>query len=105
MENETFKDVQNFIEEQQAKVQYTPAYIHRTNIADRSCCTCKNHFTSVRAGAPPSFCMANWCKITEQCDITLNMMLPCTLNPCLSSFEAMEGMYCFDAIPHGPSWN
>ena len=40
--------------------------------------------------------------MTEQCDITLNMMRPCTLNPLLSAFEAMEGMYSFDATPMAP---
>ena len=29
--------------------------------------------------------MTNWFKITEQCDITLNMMRTCTLNPNLSA--------------------
>ena len=34
MDNETFKEVENFIAEHQAKVQFTPADIHRTNIAE-----------------------------------------------------------------------
>ena len=102
MDNETSKDVENFIEEQKSKVQYTPSDIHCTNIAERSCRTWKNHFTAVRSGAPPSFCMENWCKMIEQCRITLNMMLPCTLNPHLSAFEAMEGIYSFDATPMTP---
>ena len=66
MYNETLKDVENFIEEHQAKVQYTPADIHRTNIDEQCCRTWKNHFTSVRSGSPPSFCMENLCKIIEQ---------------------------------------
>ena len=74
IENETSKDVESFIAEQQSKVQYTPDDIHRTNITKRCCCMWKNHSTAVRAGAPPSFCMVNWCKMTEQCDITLKMM-------------------------------
>ena len=64
--------------------------------------TWKNHFTAVRSGAPPSFRMANWFKMTEHWDITLNMMRPCTLNPRLSAFKSMEGMYCFDATPMTP---
>ena len=34
MDNETLKDVENFIEDHQAKVQYTPANIHRTTISE-----------------------------------------------------------------------
>ena len=40
--------------------------------------------------------------MTEQCDITLNMMRPCTTNPLLSAFEAMEGTYSFDATHMTP---
>ena len=102
LDNETSKDVEAFIAEQQAAIQYTAADMHRTNLAERAVRTWKNHFTAMRAGTPPSFKMANWCKMLEQADITLNMMRPCTLNPNLSAFEAMEGMYSFDATPMAP---
>ena len=46
--------------------------------------------------------MANWCRMTEQCNITLNMMRLCTINPKLLAFEAMEGTYLFDATPMAP---
>jgi hypothetical protein len=102
LDNETSHDVESFITEQQAKIQYTPADMHRTNLAERAVRTWKNHFAATRAGTPSSFKMTNWCKMLEQCDITLNMMRPCTLNPLLSAFEAMEGMYSFDATPMAP---
>ena len=56
----------------------------------------------MRAGAPPSFRMANWCRMTDQCDINLNMMRPCKLNPRLSVFKAMEGMFSFDTTAMSP---
>ena len=34
MDNETSKDVENFIADQKSKVQYTPVDIHRTNISE-----------------------------------------------------------------------
>ena len=55
MDNKTSKDVENFIEEHKAKVQYTPVDINRNNISEQCCCTRKNYFTAVRAGAPPFF--------------------------------------------------
>ena len=102
LDNETSQEVEEFIAEQQSKIQYTSADMHRTNLAERAVRTWKNHFTATRAGTPPSFRMSNWCKMTEQCDITLNMMRPCTTNPLLSAFEAMEGSYSFDATPMAP---
>ena len=101
MDNETSKEVDNFIVEQQAKFHYTLAGIHHTKISKKGL-TWKNNFTAIRAGAPPFFRMENWCKMTEQCDINLNMMRLCTLNPRLSALEATEGMYSFDATTMAP---
>jgi hypothetical protein len=49
-----------------------------------------------------SYPIVNWCQLTEQCNLTLNMMRPCRQNPALSAFEAMEGLYSFDATPMAP---
>eukprot|EP00970_Alexandrium_tamarense_P007123 scaffold1237_cov194-Alexandrium_tamarense.AAC.1 len=102
LDNETSKDVEDFIVEQNAKHQYTPPDIHRTNIAERMIRTWKNHMCAVRAGTPKTYRLSNWCKDLEQVDMTLNMMRPCTQNPNLSAYEAMEGMFSFDATPMAP---
>lgn len=102
LDNETSKDVEDFIAEQNAKHQYTPPDIHRTNIAERMIRTWKNHMCAVRAGTPKTYRLSNWCKDLEQVDITINMMRPCTQNPNLSAYEAMEGMFSFDATPMAP---
>ena len=41
------KDAEGFITEQQAKVQYMPVDIHRTNISERCIRKWKNHFTAM----------------------------------------------------------
>jgi hypothetical protein len=102
LDNETSKDVEDFIVEQNAQYQYTPPDIHRTNIAERMIRTWKNHMCAIRAGTPKTHRLSNWCKDLEQVDITLNMMRPCTQNPNLSAYEAMEGMFSFDATPMAP---
>ena len=53
-------------------------------------------------GVATNYPLSNWCKGTEQADITLNMMRPCLHNPALSAHEAMEGMFSFDATPMAP---
>ena len=102
IENENSNDVEAFISKQQALVQYLPVDNHRTNIAERSIRTWKCHFGSMRAGTPPTFPLANWCRMMEQCDIVLNMLRPCTINPLVSAFDVMEGHYSFDATPMAP---
>jgi hypothetical protein len=76
--------------------------MHRTNPAERAVRMWKNHFTAGIAGIPPSFPIANWCHLTTQSNMTLNMLCPCWLNPCLLTHEAMDGSFLFDAMPLAP---
>ena len=46
MDNKTPRNVKDFTTEQSAKHQYTPADMHRTNIAERCVRTWKNHFSA-----------------------------------------------------------
>jgi hypothetical protein len=48
------------------------------------------------------FPIANWCRHTNQCDYTVNMLRPCHQNPALSAFKSMEGSFSFDATPMAP---
>ncbi len=68
----------------------------------RNTCTWKNHFLAGIAGLPKSFPIANWCRLTKQCDATLNMLRPCRQNPLLSAHKALEGTFSFDATPMAP---
>ena len=38
----------------------------------------------------------------EKCNITLDMMRPCTTNPNIPDFESMEGIYSLEATPMSP---
>ena len=102
MDNETSHEVEKFIQGQQTRIQYTPPDMHRTNPAERAIRTWKNHFLAGIAGLPKSFPIANWCRLTKQCDTTLNMLRPCRQNPLLSAHEALEGSFSFDATPMAP---
>jgi hypothetical protein len=93
VDNETSHDFKAFIAADQVKIQYTP------NPAKCAVRMWKNHFTAGIAGIPSLFLIANWCQLTPQNDMTLNMMRPCCLNPLLSAHKAMEGLFLFDATP------
>jgi hypothetical protein len=58
MDNETSKDVEDFIKSQQLALQYTPPDIHCTSSAKRAIRTWKNHFTAGIASLPKSFLIA-----------------------------------------------
>jgi hypothetical protein len=102
MDNETLHEVEKFIQAQQTRIQYTLPDMHRTNLAERAIRTWKNHFLTGIAGLPKSFPIVNWCRLTKQCDATLNMLRPCHQNPLLLAHEALEGTFSFDATPMAP---
>ena len=102
MDNETSHDVKTFVASQNTNLQYTPPDMHRTNSAERAIRTWNYHFSAGLASLPTSFPIANWCRLTNQCDYTINMLRPCWQNPLLSAFEAMEGSFSFDATPMAP---
>ena len=52
LDNETFTDVEEFITAQQAKYQYTPPDMHRSNAADKGVQIYKNHLTAGIASLP-----------------------------------------------------
>jgi hypothetical protein len=74
MDNETSKDVEDFIKSQQTTLQYTPPNIHCTNSAKRAIRMWKNHFTAGIASLPKSFPVANWCCLMKQCNYIVNML-------------------------------
>jgi hypothetical protein len=103
MNSKISKDVEEYIQSQQTTLQYIPPDIHCTNSAERAIQTWKNHFIArIASLLPKSFPIANWCHLTNQCDYTVNMLLPCHHNPSLLPFEAMEGSFYFNAAPMVP---
>jgi hypothetical protein len=102
MDNETSKDVKEFINSQHTTLQYMPPDIHCTNSAERAIRTWKYHFSAGIASLPKSFPIDIWCRLTNQCDYTINMLHPCCQNPLLSAFEAMEESFSFDTMPMAP---
>jgi hypothetical protein len=99
LDKETSHNVEAFIAAEQVKIQYMPPDMHCTNPAKGAVRTWKNHFTAGITGILPLFTIANWCQLTPQSNMTLNMMRPCRLNPLLSAHKEMEGSFLFDAMP------
>jgi hypothetical protein len=102
MDNKTSHKVKQFIQGQQTRLQYTPLDMYCTNLVERAIGTWKNHFLASIAGLLKSFPIANWCRLTKQCDATLNMLYPCCQNTLLSAHETLEGSFSFDATPMAP---
>ncbi len=91
-----------FVTTEQTCIQYTPPDIHRPNPAKHAIRTWKNHFLTRMVGLPKSFPSTNWCRLTMQCNATLNMLCLHHQNPLLLAHKALKGSFSFDATPTAP---
>jgi hypothetical protein len=62
----------------------------------------ENHFLAGMVDLPKSFSKANWCRLTPQCDATLNMLHACWKNPLLLAHKVLKGLFSFNATPMAP---
>ena len=101
LDNETSHKVEEFIASQNTNLQYVPPDMHRSNAAEKVVQIWKNHFIAGLASLP-ALPLANWCRLTLQADITLNMLRPCRGNPALSAHEGLDGAFHFDFTSMAP---
>ena len=102
LDNETSKDVEDFVAAQQAAIQYTPPDMHYTNPAERGLQTWKSCKKSSLVSLPKGFPITLWCRQCPQVDLAVNIVRKCRQNPLLSAWAAMMGEYHFDATPIVP---
>jgi hypothetical protein len=102
LDNESSRDLKEWISEQQTKLQFTPPDMHRTNAAEKAIQTWKNHFLSGLASLPAEFPIAHWCQLIPQANITLNLLRASRMNLALSTQAAMHRCYQFEVTPMAP---
>ena len=103
MDNETSKDVEDFIASQKTSQKYTPPDMYRKNPAERALQTYKSCIKSTIASLTPTFPISLWCKLLPQINLSVNIFRKCRQNPLLSAWAAMEGKYHFDSTPIAPA--
>ena len=89
MDNETPKDVEDFIASQNTQQQYTRPDFHRTNPAERALQTYKSCVKSTMASLPPTFPIVYWWRFLSQIDFSVKIVRKCRQNPLLSAWAAM----------------
>lgn len=102
MDNESSHEVEQFIEQQGARIQYTPPDMHRTNPAERCIQTWKAAMKSTLALLPSTFLIGFWCRLIPQVNLSVNLLRPCRQNPKLSAWAAMQGEFHFGAMSIAP---
>ena len=103
LDNEISYEFKVALQKQKVDFQLVPPHIDQRNAAERAICTFKNHFLSVLATADPEFPVAEWDRLLPQAKLTLNLLRPCRLNPRLSSYAYLFGMFDFNKTPLAPA--
>ena len=102
MDNETSSALKTFLHDKEATYQLVPPDQHRRNAAERAIRTFKNHFVAGLNSTDPNFPMRHWDRLIHQANITLNLLRSSRINPKLSAYAQVFGLFDFNATPMAP---
>lgn len=99
LDNEASKVLVHAIETKNLRDQLSSPYLHRMNPAERAVQSWKNNFISNLHGTDSTFPAHQWDRIIPQCEMTLNMLRRSRINPKLSAYHQMFGLYDYYSQP------
>jgi hypothetical protein len=102
LDNEASRALCDEMTKQGVDYQLTPAGLHRRNKAERAIQTFKNHFIAGLSSVDLKFPLHLWDKLLEQALITLNLLRPSRVNPRLSAYHQIHGMFDYNRTPLAP---
>ena len=102
MDNECSSTVRSYLKKNNIELQLVLPNLHRTNAAEKAIGIFKDHFISGLATVHPSFPLHLWCRIIPLAVTTLNLMRPSRINPKLSTYEILNGVFYYKKNPIAP---
>ena len=102
LDNECSTILKDYIHDKNITLQKTPSAVHRRNAAERAIQTFKNHFVAGLCSTDPQFPLHLWDRLLPQATLTLNHLRQSRLNPTLSAYAQVFGLYDFKANPIAP---
>ena len=88
-DNETSLECREYFLSQRLPVQFVPPQMHRSNPAEKSVRTVKNHLISTLASTHPEFPDDLWDRLLPHAELTLNVMRPWRPDPSLSAWSGL----------------
>ena len=102
LDNECSNDLKLAILSTDAEFQLVPPHQHRRNAAERAIRTYKNHLLAGLATCDPDFPVEEWDRLLFQCELTLNLLRTSRVNPHLSAWAYIHGVFDFNKTPLAP---
>ena len=102
LDNEISNAMRTAITAKKLKYQLADTHDHHANPAERAIGTFKNHFTAILSGCDSKFPPSLWCQLLHQAEITVNLLRPSRINPKLSAYHQVFGIFDFNRTPMAP---
>ena len=102
MDNECSSDLKATLGKEKIAFQLVPPHDHRRNAAERAIQTLKNHLKAGLATVDPNFPIKEWDRLIDQCEITLNLLRASRVNPKLSAYAYLNGIFDYNKTPLAP---
>lgn len=102
-DNQAASQIKQFLSENDCQWQFVEPHNHRVNAAERAIQTFKNHFISGLCCTDSEFPLQLWDQLTEQAEITLNLLRTSRRDPSKSAYEDLHGEpFDFNRTPLAP---
>ena len=82
--------------------QLVPPHNHMRNSAERAIRTFKEHFIAILCSTDKNFPLQQWDELLPQAEITVNLLRQSNINPKLSAWHQLEGIFDFNRTPMAP---
>jgi len=102
LDNECSKLLKDYMTSNNIDFQLAPPDCHRRNAAERAIRTFKNHFIAFLCSCDREFPLHLWCRLLPQAFITLNLLRGSRINPKLSAYAQVNGLFDYNRTPIGP---
>ena len=102
LDNEISAELIKCIRRKKLAIQIVSPGDHRLNHAERAIQTLKSYFISARAGTDPSFPKNCWDLILPQVRLIVNLVRPSRINPAISAYTQIHGLFDFNRTPLAP---
>ena len=102
MDNQCTKQIKKILTDNDCELMLVEPHNHHINAAERAIQTFKDHLISALATTDSEFPPQLWVKLTSQVETNLNLMQASQINPRISAYEAIWGLYDWNCFPLAP---
>ena len=102
LDNECSNELKSAFFKHDIGFQLDKPHLHRADAAERAIRTFKEHFKAGLASLDPDFPVREWDRLIPQGEMTLNLLRASRINPKLSAFAHLFGMFDYNKTPIVP---